>query len=275
MKFQLFAIALASACLAGVSPAAHAAILFDFGTTPGLVTGADALISPGHATGAVPNTETVWNLVTTADLSTVVNGNGTTATGVTLNLGVEGTVGSNIIDFTNNSINSSSLTGGAATTLGSIYGTASSNPAGKEGIFRNGASEGQNAAIGLRIDGLDAGLYSLFYVGRNTNSATIRAQNLYTLVGTTAGILDFSTLTPLLLTNALLSGNNTFVPGVNYLTTTATIGAGQSLYVIAEGTPTTEQRGFFNSLEIAAIPEPSSMILVLAASTGLLWWRRR
>ena len=51
--------------------------------------------------------------------------------------------------------------------------------------------------------------------------------------------------------------------------------AATSLYIIAEGTPTLEQRGFFNSLEIAAIPEPSSMILVLAASTGLLWWRRR
>jgi len=75
-----------------------AALLLDFGPTA--ATGTDRLLDPGHSTGIVPASELTWNRIT-ADTNTLYYGDGTPATGVTLNLGrstAVGPVGNDIPD---------------------------------------------------------------------------------------------------------------------------------------------------------------------------------
>lgn len=261
----------------GLSSTASAmSLLLDFGSTPGIVADAQAANSPAHATGAVPATERTWNLVTTADISSgLLFSNNTAATGISLNIAVETAIGSNILDFNAaNSVNSTSLTGSFATSLGSIYGTATADGPAKDGIFRNNTGNADNAAIGFRLDGLAAGTYTIYYIGRNTNTATVRPQAFYTAVGNSSSTFNFTGLTGTTLSNSLTSGNDTFIAGDNYNSVTFTIETGQSFFFAAEGTTGTEGRGFLNTIEIVQVPEPS-VALLGAASAGLMLVRRK
>jgi hypothetical protein len=122
--------------LALVQPVATqaASILLDFGPTT--VLAADALRDPGHASGAVTNTETTWNRIT-GDTNTLYYGDGTLATGVTLELGrstAVGPIGDDTINFADNGFNAT-LAGTSLTT--GIY--ANTSPV-RDGILRaNGA----------------------------------------------------------------------------------------------------------------------------------------
>ncbi|WP_131989823.1 hypothetical protein [Chthoniobacter flavus] len=246
-------------------------LLLDFGTTPGLVAPADALNSPGHFTGAVPAGEITWNLVTSTDITSGLKfGDGSDATGISLNLGQEDTIGNNIVDFAAaNAINSTSLTGTSATTLGSDYGTASSSPVAKDGIFRNGTNATQNAAIGFRIDGLTAGTYTLYFVGRNTNtSAGGFPVMFYTSTGLSADTFAFTGSASTTVGNSSTNGNTTWTAGNQYNTATVNVSTGDSIFVAAEGTSASELRGFINSVEI--VPEPSAVFILLAGFGVLL-----
>lgn len=271
------------ALLTTTAATAPGAILFDFGTgtgAPTTVSGAAAVDSPGHATGAVPASQTTWNGVAASDLAagSILNGDGSPATSVALNLGHEATNGSNLIDFAaGNAINSTSVVGSSSVALGTIYADAGPpvvHKAASDAIFRLDAGTTNNAAIGLRIDGLPAGTYTLYYVGRNTNNTSARPIAFYTTVVPTATTsFNFTGLTAATVLNANASGNNAWTLGNQYNTATVTVGADQSIFVAAEGTGGGDVRGFINSVEI--VPEPASAAVLLLAAGQLLLGRRR
>jgi hypothetical protein len=255
--------------------ASAASLLLDFGPTT--ITSTELTNSPGHTTGAVPLSETAWNTVGSADISSgLLYSDGTAATGVSLNLGQEVTIGNRIINYTIANNLAATLTGSNGATLGTDYGTGASSPAARDGLFVNGTNAASNAALGLRVDGLDAGTYTLYFVGRNTNTATVTPLQFYVGTGASASTFDFSALTETDLSNGLTSGNNSFVLGNQYNSATVTISAGQSIFLAADG-PTTgsEKRGFLNSLEIVqSAPEPS-FISLTAGGLALVFLRRQ
>lgn len=273
-------VAAAAFTFSTAAPAPAAPILLDFGSGTGLVSaGAAAADSPAHATGAVPSSQTTWNQVTTNDIAAggLVNADGSGALNVAVNLGHEVTIGSNVLDFAAaNAINAVSVTGNNSVNLGTIYAEAGpTHKAASDGIFRNGTSQSQNAAVGLRIDGLDAGTYTLYFSGRNTNvNSEARPVTFYTTVGASAATFDFSSLTGATASNANLSGNNTWIAGNQYATASVTVAAGQSVFVAAEGPTAADLRGFINTVEV--VPEPAgASMLAGAALVGLARRRRR
>ncbi|WAC19089.1 PEP-CTERM sorting domain-containing protein [Luteolibacter sp. SL250] len=282
MKFTRNFLPLALSSLFMAGQASAVSLLFDFGTGGGALSADQRTNSPGHATGAVPSTEVSWNTVGSADIaagptSGLTYGDGTAATNIALNLAVETAIGSNILDYAaTNNINSGSLTG-SAVNLGAVYGSATSSTPAKDGIFRGGTtSNSDNAAVGFRLDGLAAGTYTLYFTGRNTNSDSVRPVGFYTAVGASSDTFNFLDLSLTTLANSSISnngGNPTFVAGNNYNSTTFTIAEGQSLFFAAEGTTSTERRGFINSVEIALVPEPSAIVLSLGGV--MLALRRR
>ena len=153
-----------AACLCSIisfAPQVRAtSLLLDFGPTA--ATGADALRDPGHATGVVPSGEVAWNRIV-GDTNTLYYGDGTAATGVTLDLGrssAVGPVGDDNINFSDNGFSVNAL--GTAINTGVYVGT---SPV-KDGIF-GGAGGTNNIALGLRVNGLPAGTYRIVVHGRN------------------------------------------------------------------------------------------------------------
>jgi hypothetical protein len=270
----LYLILGAALALSGAWRVSAASLLLDFGPTA--ITSTELTNSPGHATGAVPVSETTWNSFT-ADTSSLLYSDGTTASGVSVSLGREATIGNHLIDYSLSSL-ATTLTGTNGPTLGSDYGTGTSAPAARDGLFVSGSNGGQNAAVGVRVDGLSAGTYTLYFVGRNTNTATATPLAFFVGTGASAGTFDFSALTETDLSNSLTTGNSTFVAGNQYNTASVTITAGQSIYLAADGPATgTEKRGFLNSLEIVPVtaPEPSLASLLMGGFTLIFLRRRR
>src|SRR5437868_6642111 len=144
------------------------ALLLDFGPTVTLA--ADATRDPGHAVGAVPGTEITWNTIT-ADTNTLYYANGTVASGVTLTLG-RSTAGSDTINFSDKGFTVNAL---GTTVNGGVYSATS--PV-KDGIF-GGSGGNNNLALGMRVNGLAAGTYTLYVHGRNSNTATNNSLRFY------------------------------------------------------------------------------------------------
>src|SRR5688572_23826407 len=148
----------------GLFNVSAASLQFDFGPTT--VAPADALRSPGHAIGAVPAPEVTWNKIT-LDTNTLYYGDGTPATGLSIELGRSSAVGfegNDIIDYNDNGFTATSALGGVQNT--GVY--AGTSPV-RDGIF-GGSGGANNLAIGLRIDGLAPGTYTLYFHGRNTSA---------------------------------------------------------------------------------------------------------
>ena len=179
-------------------------LLLDFGPTA--VTTAYATNSPAHAIQAVPATEITWNQIV-SDTNTLYYSDGSAATGVTLDLG-RSADGVDTIDFNDNGFSVSAL--GWSISTGVYAGT---SPV-KDGIF--GGSTTANQALGLRVDGLPAGTYTLYFHGRNT-SAAYAPERFY--AANQAGATTFS-FSPANLNTTLSSSSpaitNGFVPGDNF-----------------------------------------------------------
>ena len=221
--------------------AAHAkALLLDFGPTATLA--ADATKDPAHAIGAVPAGEITWNTIT-ADTNTLFYSDGTAATGITLDLG-RSTAGVDTINFSDNGFSVSAL--GSAVNGGVYSGT---SPV-KDGIF-GGSGGVNNLALGMRVNGLPAGTYTLYVHGRNTSTALIASLLFYATNGPNATTYSFNTNGALaFLTNSAPPNTNSFVQGDNFGVLTATLAAGESLFVASEGAVAAEMRGFFNAITI-------------------------
>lgn len=229
----------------GSSTLAAPSLLLDFGPTA-IATGYGTN-SPAHAIDAVPATEVTWNQIA-GDTNTLYYSDGTAAAGITLDLG-RSADGIDTIDFTDNGFSVSAL--GASISTGVYAGT---SPV-KDGIF--GGSVSANLALGLRVDGLPAGTYTLYFHGRNTSGAFILPQRFYVANLPSAESFAFS---PASINTTILNSapavTNGFVPGDNFGTLSVALGAGESLYLACEGVGAPEYRGFMNTVEICpGIPE--------------------
>lgn len=285
-------IVLAAALVSSVAPLSASSLLLNFHTThandPGVVAGDYLDLSPGHATNSIPSGETTWNNFNTLTPgSSLSKSDGTAATGAVVSFGREGTPGNGIISYSATNINTTALygTGGGASGIenylsnaGSIYGdgnnTLNSAP-GRTG-WLGGAGD---TAIGLRVDGLLAGSYSIFVMGRNTNStASGAAMTFFASAGEISPNYDFSALTgsvtsPSIVAQPDPTAYNEFIAGDNYTMLNVTIADGQSLYLASDGSGN-ETRGFLNMLQIVPIPEPSTALLSVCGVFALLRRRR-
>jgi autotransporter-associated beta strand protein len=251
------------------NPAANTAASETNATSPGPVAASPYLtLSPGHAVGAVAPDETAWNTITLssprADLSYA---DGTSATGITLTLGQEAAAGSNTIDYSSaistlNLVGNGGGSGGRQSYLtpGSIYGDnrLSSSAVGRDGFFG-----GAGAAIGFRVDGLPAGDYVIYLMGRNTNSnsTAFAGMTFYAASGGASGTFaNFNTAasafqsSPTFASAGYQGQYDRFQEGENYVALQVSIAAGQSLHVAVDGSET-ETRGFLNMAQIVPLAE--------------------
>ncbi|HET6408744.1 MAG TPA: PEP-CTERM sorting domain-containing protein [Chthoniobacteraceae bacterium] len=245
-------------------------ILLDFGPTT--VSATDATVSPAHAVGAVPGSAVTWNKVLLSDIGSGVLSSTGGSTGVSINLGVESGTGSGTISYTTNPAGGSTILGTAAGATSSLY---SDTKVARDGIFSGAA----DVALGLRIDGLAAGEYTLYFTARNTNSGLTsnRGERMYASTGTSSDTFDFSAVSnfsSVANTNSMTDALGIFTAGVSYNTLSFTITGGQSLFLAVDGFQSGENRGFLNSLEIVAVPEPG-VPLLFGASVAFFLFRRR
>ena len=261
-------------------PSNAASLLIDFGTGGGngVATGADAQKSPGYLSHLG---ETYYNYGNAATLSGLKYGDGLTdATGVTVKIAAESTIGNNTINFAGTTgIDFSGLSGSAVTDPTSAY---SGNSPAKQGTFRISSGSANNSAMGASITGLAAGTYTIYMVGRNTNTGGSATPANFYLSTVSGGMPDnylFSgtgntTQQTASATHTTASLNGTsFTAGVTHVEFTVTIGANETILLATEGTGG-EARGFINSLEIVQVPEPSAALLSFG-TLGLLAFRRR
>lgn len=252
-----FPVLTLSLALAASSPASAISLMFDFGNpaantsvpetntaaSPGPVAAGSYLtLSPGHSKGSVAPTETTWNTITASSpRSDLKYSDGTNATSVTLSLGQEASAGDNTINYgtaitTLNLIGNGGGTAGRQSLLtpGSIYGD---SRLGSSAVGRDGFFGGTGSAIGFRVDGLAAGDYIVYLMGRNTNSnaTTLGGMNFHAAAGSSSGTFAFSSEPSEFenngtYTTAAYAGQYaSFTEGENYVALNVTIATGQSL----------------------------------------------
>lgn len=265
-----------------VLPAALSAqvLMLDFG--PNLTTTPSN--SPYHTVNT-GFTGTSWNKVETADVASgLVYSDGTTATGVTVN------VGASLNTSTLTTINLAETPSGNSQ-LATGTGIYAAGSVGTDGIFEKSNSTGTNVgSVGVQITGLAAGTYTLYLTGRNNSitnfGSTGQVITAYAAAGTAGSDYAFG---------GYSSGSNTFtgsttssswVAGTNYIELSVSITAGEAINIAVigggdAGGSTIDQRGFLNSLQIvnvtSSVPEPSaySVVMGLGAVGIVSLFRRR
>ena len=277
--------------LAASLPVTAANLMLDFGNPAAnsVVASPYLTLSPGHDALAISGTETSWNTLTTsADRSNLVYADNSSATGITVDLGQEATGGDNIINF-GTTVGQLTLAGTGGSVpgqqsllgTGSIYGdNTSSTAAGRDGFFGGGAATTNGAAIGVRIDGLTAGDYRVYVMGRNTNTNTASSpMRIYSTVTTAGSTFDFSLATAMTQANSgyasvgYANQFNTFVNGENFVAVDITVASGSSFFLAVDGGNTAvDRRGFLNVIQVVSVPEPSTALL---GALGLLFLVRR
>ena len=289
MKFTSFTPLLVIAL--GLAATAQAQVLMlDFGPT---VTTTPAN-SPYHS--VVPTAGTTWNTVnsnavTAGNLS---YSNGSTATGVSLNLGTA-TGTTNTVPATTLNVSTPSTTFSSGTAGTGIY---TNDSVATDGVF-SGGSATAFTSVGFQIGGLAAGTYDIYVTSRNTSVSGYR-QNVYAGTSATSGNFTYaasSTGTGGSAVGAAASGYSLATVGYNgtnsstswveatsgnlfgnYTKISVTLTSGQFLNLAVTG-QFNEDRGFLNSVQIvntSSIPEPSTYA-VLAGFTalGVVGLRRR
>jgi len=243
--------------LSGLAQAQAQKLLLDFGPT--VVAPADATLSMGHFSGAVSASEVTWNQVLNVDKTSLVYADGSAATGVSVIVGRSPAGTSNVVDYAKKAITSNAL--GTAINWG-IY--TNTSPL-KDGIFPAGTGTVQTNALGIRVDGLPPGTYTLYVSGRNSNTGVSAPERFFATNGPLAGTFGFdvnttpwanvaNTATPPggggpTQADAITS---TFAWGDNCVHLVVTLNSGDSLFLAAVGTAANEFRGFLNSLEIVS-----------------------
>src|SRR5690242_11473624 len=138
-----------------------ASLLLDFGATT--VASTEATLDMGHFAGAVPGGEISWNKIVNADsASGLVYSDGSAATGVSVIVGRSGAGVNDTINYNLKTISSSALGGQES------WGIYTNTSPTKDGIFSTGTATVNTNALGIRVDGMPAGTYTLYISGRNT-----------------------------------------------------------------------------------------------------------
>ena len=240
-----------------LSQAQAGSLLLDFGPTT--VTGTDVTLSMAHFAGALTDADINWNQIINADATSgLVYSDGSAASGVSVIVGRSDAGISDTVNYNNKNISSSALGGQLKN---GIY--TNTSPL-KDGIFATGISTVNTNTLGIRVDGLAAGTYTLYISGRNTSTAISAPERFFAANGAVSASFSFSTNTTSFVDEAN-SGTapggspnqadaitGTFAYGDNCVHLVVTLGAGDSLYLAAIGIVTGSDyiRGFLNSVEI-------------------------
>jgi hypothetical protein len=267
-----------AAAFAFATGASAQVLLLDFGANPnGTPSGANLTNSAYHtASGNLTNT--TWNQVRLADVTSgLIYGNTDAATGVSVNLGRNTTTGT-IIGLTSQP--ASELVGTAVTT-----GVYAGNSAGRDGIFGTSTT---NPVVGIQVGGLSAGTYDVYVAARNTNTGNGQptySQNIFVGKTATATNFDYSGYATAGLTYTGSASQqttfvNSWVLGENYVKLSVTLAGGEYLNLAVEGRNASNvlDRGFLNSVQIvASVPEPSTYAMLggLAVLGVAILHRRR
>lgn len=259
----------------GLSPLHAAPLLLDFGpTTPNDFNNDlginNNINSPYHTVSG--GTESTWNILGTADSSSLNWGDGNAATSVSVNLGR--TSNNDIIDFANQP--------GTSHVLGDRIktGVFDGNSVGKDAIFTG--TSGQKDTIGLKITGLALNTYDIYMVGLNTNIVPngggneALPQNMGALATTDVGTLDITGLSTTNVHNyrdITEPDTSSWVEGTNYAHFQVTLTADNPVLTLF--THGDDNRPFLNAVQIQAIPEPGTLVLLGIALGSMLLFRRR
>jgi len=216
-------------------------LLLDFGPTA-VATTLDRINSPGHALGGLSITQTNWNSGLMADAAGgLVYSDGTAATGVSVAMG-RSAAGGPSINFDDNGFISSNPLGGSQSS--GVYG---GNSPAKDGFY--GGSGGNALAVGVRVNGLAAGTYTVFVAARNTSTQFEAPERIHATNGPSAATYVFTNSPSVLETNSSPAPTSAFIQGDNCSHIVVTLEAGDALFLAAAGVGS-EVRGFLNALEI-------------------------
>jgi len=268
--FRIDSLAIMALTVCAMTVANAQVLMFDFGPT--VASGASLTNSPYHtANGSFTNT--TWNQVQTADLgSGLLWSDGTAATGIALNLGstTAATTSSSTLGLANTPSNTNAL--GSTINTG-VYATTS---VGKDGIYTG--STGNSRAVGFQLSGLAAGTYDIYLSARNTNSSVAHTQIMFLGASATSGdfVLNGAGMSSETLSIAAGTSGATsaWVDNSNYLKMTVVVSTGDVLNLATLG-GVGETRGFLNSVQIVAVPEPTTWALLALSLTTVIIFRRR
>lgn len=264
MKTKTLLLSLTSTALLALSLNGQTVLQLDFGpTTP---TGANLTNSPYHTESGSMG-DTTWNVLGTADVASgLLYSNGSAATGVSVNIGVS--PNTNVIDF--------NATPGSTNALGTTVNTGvfAAGSVGRDGIFSGTGT--QNNRLGLQISGLAPGEYDIYVVSINTNQPGTRSMEVGAMASGTMTTWDTTGFVGANSISNVATDTSAWVLGTNYMKLSVTLdGTNDVLSIFTNGLNSAEQRGFLNSVQIVAIPEPSTYALIFAGLAVAFVVRRR
>ncbi len=256
MKNKITKLLAASAVLATSSIASGATLQFDFGNGP-LFDGTDnATNAPAGIDDTFYNgVNAAGNITNILGGGSLVFGDGTAATGVTVQLG----------DSSNAPVDGGFFSGGDGNGggTGAVPGILDTT-LGQDWIFSRG-----NDNLGVRVSGLAAGEYNVFAIVREP-SALDRTYDVGIGVGDTSNLADLTVSS----IGAITDDNLAFAEGLNFVQQTVTVGS-TSDFITVIVDPTNAAFGTIGGLQIVAVPEPSSTALIGLGLMGFALRRKR
>ncbi|MDB2686550.1 PEP-CTERM sorting domain-containing protein [Mariniblastus sp.] len=210
--------------------------------------------------------DSTWNGVPNTDITSgLLFGDASAATGVSVELGAA--PGGGIIDFTTANARNNA---GNTESQGAIYDTTLTD----DWVFDSGGRD-----IGARITGLAPGDYLVYAIAKEPNQLA-RTYDVGIGAFTNANADNISSSSTELDITSIgdATGTTTFVDGLNFALTRVTI-ADSTDFIAVLVDPTNgngEQRfATLSSIQIVAVPEPSSVALLALGSIGMLVRRKR
>lgn len=256
MKKNITAVIMAVALCVASSAHADVVLQLDFGNAGTYV----GNLAPAGVS------DTIWNGVPNGDVfSGLVYGDGSAATGISVELGAAVTPG-NAINFLTDDARSDA--GNIEDQGVAIYDTDLTD----DWVF-----DSSNADLGARITGLAAGVYDVYAVTREPNQLT-RTYDVGIGTFAAADANNISSGSAQLTTTAVgdATGATAFIAGQNFAVTRVTITDSTDFIGIVVD-PTNERFATLGAVQIVgvAVPEPSSLALLSIGGLGFILRRRR